>query len=193
MAAAPIRPSSPHSKPRPQTPGRAPGVPRGAPPTPRALPASPPEPPAPPPPPPAAEPVVVYDDVAPSDHHLSDHDRAVAAEADAIAHVVEDDDTLNLPAPPPEAFAPRPPKPRPKRELVSRTVAFKQTLIPVLLTQGVLLPGIGAYLLSLGEESPLVGHAWIPLSLLVIGAVLLLFAALTMLQVKAQLAQEAAA
>jgi hypothetical protein len=192
MTGAPIRPSSPHSKPRPQTPGRAPGVP-GAPPPPRAVPSSPPEPPAAPPPAPAAEPFVVYDDVAPSEHHLSDHDREVAAEADAIAHVVEDDDTLNLPAPGPEAFAPRPPKPRPKRELVSRTVGYKQTLIPVLLTQGVLLPGIGIYLLALGDESPLVGHTWIPLTLLAIGAVLLLFAALTMLQVKTQLAQEAAA
>jgi hypothetical protein len=156
------------------------------------VPASPPEPPAPAPPPPA-EPFVVYDDVAPSEHHLSDHDREVAAEADAIAHVVEDDDTLNLPAPPPEAFAPRPPRPRPKRELVSRTVGYKQTLIPILLTEGVLLPGMGAYLFALGDESPLAGHLWIPLSLLAIGAVLLFFAAVTMLQVRNQLAREAAA
>jgi hypothetical protein len=178
-------------------PGRVPGTPGPTtPPPPRSVPAAPPEPSAPPPPapPPPAEPFVVYDDVAPSGHHLSDHDRDVAAEADAIAHVIEDDnDTLNVPAPPPEAFAPRPPRPRPQRELVSRTVGFKQTLIPILLTQGVLLPGIGAYLFSLGDESPLVGHIWIPLSLLVIGFILLLFAALTMLQVKDQLAREAVA
>ena len=105
---------------------------------------------------------------------------------------MEDDDTLNLPAPGPEAFAPRPAPPRPKRRPVSRTVEFKQTIIPVLLTQGVLLPAMAAYLFALGEESPLVGHAWIPLTLLGIGLLMLLFAGLTMLQVRHQLAQAAA-
>lgn len=123
----------------------------------------------------------------------SAHELEVAAEADAIAHVVEDDDTLNMPTPGPEAFAPRRPVVRPKRELVSRTVGFKQTLIPILLSQGVLFPLIATYLLVLGEESPLAGHAWIPLSLLGIGLVLLLFAVVTMLQVRNQLAQMAAA
>lgn len=151
-----------------------------------------PEPPAPPPPPPDA--FVVHDDTgSPSEHAPSAHELAVAAEAEAIAHIVEDDDTLNLPAPGPEAFAPRRPVVRPKRELVSRTVGFKQTLIPILLSQGVLLPLIATYLLALGEESPLAGDAWIPLSLLVIGLVMLLFAVITMLQVRNQLAQMAAA
>src|SRR5205085_12008245 len=96
-----------------------------------------------------------------------------------IAHVVEDDDMLNMPAPGPEAFAPRRPVVRPKRELISRTVGFKQTLIPVLLSQGVLLSLIAIYLLALGEESPLAGFTWIPLSRLGVGLVLLLFWVIT--------------
>ena len=137
---------------------------------------------------------MVHDDTgSPSEHVPSAHELELAAGADAIAHIVEDDDTLNLPAPGPEAFAPRRPPVRPKRELVSRTVGFKQTLIPILLSQGVLLPLIATYLLVLGEESPLAGHAWIPLSLLGIGLVLLLFAVITMLQVRNQLAKVAGA
>jgi hypothetical protein len=153
-----------------------------------------PPPAAPPVAPPAGDAFVVHDDTAvPSEHHLSDHDAAVAAEAEAIAHVVEDDDTLNLPAPGPEAFAPRRAPARPRRTPMSRTVEFKQTLIPILLTQGLLLPGIAAYLLSLGEVSPLAGHSWIPLTLLGIGVALLLLAGLTMLQVRHQLASSAGA
>jgi hypothetical protein len=152
-------------------------------------------------PPPVATPVAppagppgnaffVHDNTAaPSEHVPTAHELEVAAEADAIAHVVEDDDTLNMPAPGPEAFAPRRPPVRPKRERVSRTVGFKQTLIPVLLSQGILLPLIAIYLLVLGEESPLAGHTWIPLSLLGVGLVLLLFWLITALQVRNQLAQ----
>jgi hypothetical protein len=122
-----------------------------------------------------------------ADERAAQHDAEVAAEADAIAHVVEDDDTLNLPAPPPEAFAHRPPPPRPYRP-ASRTVGFKQTMIPILLTMGVMLSGIAAWSFVLGEESPVAGHAWIPIAVLAIGVVMLGFAVMTMLQVRNQLA-----
>ena len=179
----PVRAATPIVSKRPAGPGAG-----AAPMQPIAPPQPPPEPPAP------ADAFFVHDDTgSPSEHAPSAHELEVAAEAEAIAHVVEDDDTLNMPAPGPEAFAPRRPVARPKRELVSRTVGFKQTLIPILLSQGALLPLIATYLLVLGEESPLAGHAWIPLSLLGIGLVLLLFAVLTMLQVRHQLAQMAAA
>jgi hypothetical protein len=151
------------------------------------VPAPSPEPAAP------ADAFVVHDDTgSPSEHVPSAHELEVAAEAEAIAHVVEDDDTLNMPAPGPEAFAPRRLPVRPKRELISRTVGFKQTIIPVLLSQGVLLSLIAIYLLAAGEDSPLAGNMWIPFSLLGIGLVLLLLWVITGLQVRAQLAKAAA-
>jgi hypothetical protein len=118
------------------------------------------------------------------------HEAALAAEAEAIAHVVEDDDTLNLPAPPPEALGHRR-APRPQKVLASRRVGFKQTMIPVLLTMGVMLSGIAVWTFSMGEESPVVDAPMIPLSLLILGIVMLGFAVFTMLQVRAQLAREA--
>jgi hypothetical protein len=115
------------------------------------------------------------------------HALEIEAEAAAVAHVVEDDDTLNLPAPSPEVFAHRPAPPRPRRELLSRTLGFKQTLIPILLTMGVLMIGIGAWSFYLGEESPVAGDLVIQLSLLGIGVVMLGFCVLTMFQVRSQL------
>jgi hypothetical protein len=119
-----------------------------------------------------------------------DHDAEIAAEAEAVAHVVEDDDTLNLPAAPAESIGRVRRAPGGRRELMSRTVGFKQTLIPILLTMGVMLPALGGYCLALGDESPLVNAVWIPWALVGIGAVMLVFAGLTMLQVKHQLGQQ---
>jgi len=115
------------------------------------------------------------------------HAAEIEAEAAAVARVIEDDDTLNLPAPSPEMLAHRPAPPRPKRELLSRTLGFKQTLIPILLTMGVLMIGIAAWSFVLGEESPIAGDQVIQLSLLSIGVVMLGFGVLTMFQVKSQL------
>ena len=136
--------------------------------------------------PPPREPVI--DERTPEERAIA-HEAQVAAEAEAVAHIVEDDDTLNMPAPAPEALAHRPLPPRPRGELLSRTVAFKQTLIPVLLTMGVLLSAIATWSFMLGEESPLASSAWITISLFVIGVVMLLFAVLTMFQVRHQLAR----
>ena len=111
----------------------------------------------------------------------------VQAEAEAVAHVVEDDDTLNLPAPSAETLYHRRRAPGAQRELISRTVGFKQTMIPILLTMGVLLAGIAGWSFSLGEESPIASALWIPIALLVIGVIMLILGAVTMLQVKAQL------
>jgi hypothetical protein len=120
------------------------------------------------------------------------HEAEVEAEAQAIARVVEDDDTLNLPAPSPEMLAHRPLPPRAKGELISRTVGFKQTLIPILLTMGVLMAGIAAWSFALGDESPVAAAAWIPMAVLGIAAVMLILAVITMLQVRSQLSKAAA-
>jgi hypothetical protein len=174
-----MRPSSPHSKARPSTPKAAvPGRP--------SVPATPHVPVGPP------QPAAGGGGFVPA-NPAAGHGAEVAAEADAIARVVEDDDTLNLPAPPPETLGVRraPPK-RPQRQLASRTVEFKQTLIPILLMMGLLMTGLGVWVTAMGEESPLLTATWIPKALVGIGAVLLLFAVVTMLQVRSQLMKQGA-
>jgi hypothetical protein len=175
-----MRPSSPNAKARPSAPGQGnPARPTSAPP-----PATP------------IETFVVHEEPAheeltPEQQALA-HDAEVAAEADAVGRVVEDDDTLNLPAPSPEMLAHRPAPPkRPQRELLSRTVGFKQTLIPILFVMGILTAGLGAYSFVLGEESPIAAATWIPMVLIATGALLLLFLAVTMLQVHNQLKKQA--
>ena len=54
-----------------------------------------------------------------------------------------------------------------------------------------LLSGIAAWTRSLGEESPLAGAAWVPVTLLGIGLLMLAFAVVTMLLVRGQLAASA--
>jgi len=116
------------------------------------------------------------------------HEQEVARGAEGLAHVVEDDDTLNMPAATPDMIAYRRPAPPPRKRVhLSRTVGFKQTIIPTLLTLGVLLPALALWSFLLGEESPVYGANWIPLTLLGIGAVMLVFAVVTMFQVKHQL------
>jgi hypothetical protein len=145
---------------------------------------------APPPPPPVEE--FVAPEPSPEEQFIA-HEAEVEAEAQAIARVVEDDDTLNLPAPSPEMLAHRPLPPRAKGELISRTVGFKQTLIPILLTMGVLMAGIAAWSFALGDESPVAAAAWIPMAVLGIAAVMLILAVITMFQVRSQLSKAASA
>jgi len=186
----PMRPASPNSKARPAGPPSAIPVPSGpsaAGPTPGRAPAPttvrPPVAPPPPPPPPV--------ELTPEEQALAQM-AALEAEADAVAHVVEDDDTLNMPAPSAEAFAHRPAS-RAKKQLLARTVGFKQTMIPILLTAGVILIGVTVWSFVLGDESPLAQLAYVAFSLLGIGIVLLAFAVVTMLQVKHQIARIEAA
>jgi hypothetical protein len=126
----------------------------------------------------------------PAEPELDAHAAELAREADAVAHVVEDDDTLNLPAPTPDMLAHRraaPPAPR--RAPIARTVGFKQTLIPILLTLGLLLPGLAFWSFALGEESPISATPGIAIALIATGVIMLIFALITMLQVKHQLDQ----
>jgi hypothetical protein len=116
------------------------------------------------------------------------HEAEIAREAEAVAHVVEDDDTLNLPAPSPEMLAHRrPATAAPRRPALARTVGFKQTLIPILLTMGVLLPGLAIWSFAMGEESPISAAPSIALALIGTGVLMLVFAIITMVQVKHQL------
>lgn len=65
-------------------------------------------------------------------------------------------------------------------------------MIPSLLVLGILLPALAGWHFALGEESPVAGNNWVVYVALGIGVVMLLFGVLTMLQVRAQLAREAA-
>jgi hypothetical protein len=126
---------------------------------------------------------VAYEDAADA------HAQEVARGADAMAHIVEDDDTVNIPAPTPDMIATRRPAPPPRQRVhLSRTVEFKQTIIPTLLTLGVLLPALAGWSFALGEESPVVDSPWIPLAVLGIGVLMLIFSVITMFQVKHQMA-----
>lgn len=183
-----------------------PAAPRPAAGIPAQTPAAAPRPPVAPPPPAVeevpleeapVEEVLAQEFVAAEPPHAEtpvDHDAEIAAEADAVAHVVEDDDTLNVPAPSEDVLLHRTPRaPRAPRKLLSRSLFFKQTMIPILLTVGVILAGLGGWLMSMGEDSPLVNAVWIPIALLAFGGLMLIFAVVTMLQVKNQLDADKAA
>jgi hypothetical protein len=180
VPASPAKPLIPAAPPRSRVPGPPPQRP-AAPPT-----AANPMVPARPPPAAPARPMSPAPGAG-AQAGLS-HEQEVAREAEGLAHVVEDDDTLNMPAPTADMIAYRRPAPPPrKRVQLSRTVGFKQTIIPTLLTLGVLLPALALWSFLLGEESPVHGANWIPLTLAGIGVVMLAFAVVTMFQVKHQL------
>ena len=105
-----------------------------------------------------------------------------------MAEIVDDDDAVIVPAPEPEVFAPHAPK-VPTGPGGIRSLAFRRTVIPILLTCGVLLIGIGSLRWLGGPDSIFVDMS-IPLSAALCGCgfFLLLVAVLNMLQVKGELA-----
>jgi hypothetical protein len=111
--------------------------------------------------------------------------------ADAMAHgEVYDDDAVIVPAPSADAFVHHPPKPRPKKVHVAvyKTLKFKRTIIPILLTSGLLLIIFGVSRFIAGPDSPLsVLPMWLIATVFVMALLLLVFGAMTMLQVKDEL------
>jgi hypothetical protein len=73
------------------------------------------------------------------------------------------------------------------RPALVKTLAFKQTLIPILLTLGLLCPAVGMLGFLAGPLSPfyLFREPWFCVPLFLVGLVMLTFAGLTMAQVKA--------
>jgi hypothetical protein len=92
------------------------------------------------------------------------------------------DDILAAPAPDASVFAPR----RPTRDLrAERQIHKRRTLIPILLTCGVLMPAVGALKWVRGPESPFAAWPlWAPIALIACGVVLLLLASGNMIQVR---------
>lgn len=110
-------------------------------------------------------------------------------QADAV-NIIDDGDAVIVPAPDAQVFAPKPASARPARPSITRSLGFRRTIIPILLTCGVLLLGIGLLKWIAGADS-LFSDMALSLSavLCVSGAFLLLVAVLNMLQVKAELQQ----
>ena len=115
----------------------------------------------------------------------------VAEHYDPMSEIIDDDDAVIVPAPEPEVFAPHAPK-TPTGPGGIRSLAFRRTVIPIVLTCGVLLIGIGL-LRWLGGPDSVFAETSIPLSaaLCGTGCFLLLVAVLNMLQVRGELAAAA--
>src|SRR4051794_5253929 len=92
------------------------------------------------------------------------------------------DDMMAAPAPDASVFAPR----RSTRDLVAeRRIHSRRTLIPILLTCGLLMPAVGALKWLRGPEAPFATWPiWAPLVLVGCGIVLLLLAVANMMQVR---------
>ena len=121
----------------------------------------------------------------------------MAAHYEPLSEVVDDDDAVIAPAPDRDVFmphaqaagaAPATPAGPPVGAGLAKRLAFRRTVIPILLTCGVLLIGIGILRWIGGEES-IFNDMTIPVSagLCGTGTFLLLVAFLNMLQVKAEL------
>jgi hypothetical protein len=134
---------------------------------------------------------------APPSTAWSDEEAAlVQSHYDPTSEVVNDDDdvAVNVPAPEPEVFAYRAPATKSPAGTVHilKSLVWRRTVIPILLTCGVLLIGIGS-LRWLGGAESIFADMSIPLSATLCGSglFLLLVAVLNMLQVKAELAAAA--
>ena len=94
----------------------------------------------------------------------------------------DDSNISGAPAPDASVFAPR----RSTRDLIAeRRIHNRRTLIPILLTCGVLMPAVGSLKWLRGPESPFATWpTWAPLVLVGCGVLLLLLAVANMVQVR---------
>ncbi len=110
---------------------------------------------------------------------------------DSAQHAAEeaaDDQAVLAPAAPIEFMAHRPRIVRPKHVPLHKQMGFRQTIIPILLTLGVLLPAIAVMRYVMGPDSMIGSLApWYSYILLAVGALMLVLAVINMIQVKNQL------
>ena len=94
------------------------------------------------------------------------------------------------PRPQPTAVAapsPKTPAQLPAAQQVAVTdkqIAFKRTIIPLLLTLGLILPAGGVASIVLGDESPIGAELMLPIIMIVLGLLIFGVAVISMLQVK---------
>jgi hypothetical protein len=105
---------------------------------------------------------------------------------------IDDDDAVIVPAPAPEVFAHRPAPPRVRRQPFYQQLAFRRTIIPILLTMSVALPACAVWWFMQGQDSPIrsLGLKF-PITFLVLGLISLGLAIANMLHVKHELARAA--
>ena len=124
--------------------------------------------------------------------HASAADRDDAADAlaamtgGAVRNDVEappgGDEMLAAPPPDPSVFAPK----HSTRDLLAeRRIHHRRTLIPILLTCGVLMPAVGSLKWARGPDSPFSSWPiWAPVVLSLCGVVMLALAVVNMMQVR---------
>lgn len=108
--------------------------------------------------------------------------------------IVEDDDAVMIPELAPERLATAsrydPSKPKPRDP--SRGLFFRRTMIPILLTCGVILPALSALWFATEDDHVVRGTGvWLPVTFIVLGAIFLLLAVVNMAQVRHLLSVDA--
>ena len=99
--------------------------------------------------------------------------------------IVEDDDSVIVPALTPDLLASHAPYARAATRPIARSLSLRRTLIPVLLTMGVMLPALAAMWFASDTNSIVrTTGRWLPITFIVLGAVFLLLAIVNMAQVK---------
>lgn len=98
------------------------------------------------------------------------------------------DDLVNVPAPSMDVFRSRRKPAAPARIPMHRSIEFRRTIVPILLTFGLTLPILGGSWFATDEDSPfrLLGQG-LPLALICIGVMLLGIGLLNVVQLKREL------
>jgi len=178
---------APPPKPQPAvTPRRAPGPP---PPQPASTSAKPPARPAAPRPPAAARPAVP-EMPAPAPEQ-AEEPLPPPDEIEQQAAEEEADDAVIVPAPAPTVLGHLPRKPPPRPHMF-QSLGFRRTIIPILLTLGALCVVVVIMGFLSPQDHPFSAFAkiWFAIPALLIGAVLLSLAGMTMVHVKHDMAQQ---
>ena len=112
-----------------------------------------------------------------------DDPAAEEEEPQTIIEMIEDEETIAA-APDASAFAPRAHVQKPAHVSIYANLFFRRTLIPILLTCGLMLPAIGIWTMT-DPNAPLaaVGKS-VDLLLIVVGAILLALGLINALHVK---------
>ncbi len=139
------------------------------------------------------QPSEIAEDEAPVESIATSESPSSEESAEALGHVIEDDDRMVAPAPSPEVFAPKALSPRPVHGSILKTLAFRRTSIPVLLTLGLVLLIVGSLKFLRDPESPFAALSlWLVLTVMVMGLILIGLGVFNMILVKQQLEAKAA-
>jgi len=96
-----------------------------------------------------------------------------------------DDDAVIVPAPTPDMFLPKRPAPAPARPSLLQSMFLRRTLIPIMLTAGLMLITLGALWFMTDTTSPFRRPGeWVPFVLIAAGVMLLLLGLVNALHVR---------